>query len=360
MAQTRNILLFPVSLIYGLITGIRNFLYNTEILNSESFTVPVICIGNITVGGTGKTPHTEYIADLLRHSLKVAVLSRGYKRSTNGFIIASPSSKAGDIGDEPLQIARKYPDVIVAVDSDRVNGIKAILEKAPETGVVLLDDGFQHRRVRPGLSILLTDYNRPFFEDYLLPYGNLREWRSNSFRADIIVITKCPRNLSRFEKRLIAKQVDKAPFQKLFFTSISYKAPLPLFRTSTETSATFDLGKCSEYGVLLVTGIANPAPFREYMQKFFNEITEINFPDHHNFSAKDIETISARFKTLKATSKFIMTTEKDAIRLLEHEIDPGFRKLIYYVPVGIFFTDGDSGDFDKLIADYAGKNKRNN
>jgi len=360
MAQTRNILLFPVSLIYGLITGIRNFLYNTEILNSESFTVPVICVGNITVGGTGKTPHTEYIADLLRHSLKVAVLSRGYKRSTNGFIIASPSSKAGDIGDEPLQIARKYPDVVVAVDSDRVHGIKTILEKTPETGVVLLDDGFQHRKVKPGLSILLTDYHRPFFEDYLLPYGNLREWRSNSFRADIIVVTKCPRNLSRFEKRLLTKQVDKAPYQKLFFTSISYKAPIPLFWANTETSGSFDLGKCSECGVLIVTGIANPAPFREYMQKFFSEIEELNFPDHHNFSDKDIDTIATRFNSLRSASKFVMTTEKDAIRLLEHKIDAGLRSFIYYVPVGIFFTDGDSGDFDKIITDYAGKNKRNN
>jgi tetraacyldisaccharide 4'-kinase len=360
MAHTRSILLFPASLIYGLITGIRNFLYNTEILKSESFAVPVICVGNITVGGTGKTPHTEYIADLLRQSLNVAVLSRGYKRTTKGFIIASPSSKPVDVGDEPLQISRKYPDIVVAVDADRVRGIKTILEKAPDTGVVILDDGFQHRKVKPGLSILLTDYNRPIFEDYMLPYGNLREWRSNSFRADIIVVTKCPRNLNRFEKRLIAKQVGKAPFQKLFFTSISYKAPLPLFTTNTETSVTFDLGKCSECGVLLVTGIANPAPFREYMQKFFCEIDEINFPDHHDFDEKDIDRIAAQFNSLKATSKFIMTTEKDAIRLLDHEIDPRLRKLIYYVPVGIFFTDGDSGDFDKIITEYAGKNNRNN
>ncbi len=229
MVKTRNILLYPVSLIYGFITGFRNFLYNYGILSTTVFPVPVICVGNITVGGTGKTPHTEYLIELLEKNFKIAVLSRGYKRKTRDFRIASLSSTVSEIGDEPLQIFRKFPRTLVAVDRKRVNGVRKILELSPETDLIILDDGFQHRRLTPGFSILLSDFERPIIKDHMLPYGDLREHRSNMRRADIILITKCPESLSAIQRRLFVKEIGKAPYQNLYFTSLAYNAPLACF-----------------------------------------------------------------------------------------------------------------------------------
>jgi tetraacyldisaccharide 4'-kinase len=360
MAPIRNILLYPLSLIYGLITGLRNFLYDSGIISSVSFPVPIICVGNITVGGTGKTPHTEYLLALLQKDFKVAVLSRGYKRKTRDLRIASGSSEVSEIGDEPLQIYRKFPEVLVAVERNRVVGVRKILEMAPETDVIILDDGFQHRRLTPGFSILLSDFDRPFMRDYLLPFGNLRENKSNMRRADIILITKCAKNLNAIQRRLIVKEVGKAAYQNLYFTSFSYQAPLPVFVSKDSDATHLDLAKCTGSGIVLITGVANPKPLKEYLLKFFSEMTELTYPDHYAFREKDITDIEMAFNNLRSVSKYLITTEKDAVRLREFtDIEESVRSALYYIPVGIHFLNDDKDEFDNLVVDYVRKNRRN-
>ena len=269
MKIKRNILLYPFSIIYGAVTGIRNFMYNTGILPKHEFNIPVICVGNITAGGTGKTPHTEYLIELLKEQFKVAVLSRGYKRKSRGFRIASSLTDINEIGDEPLQIFRKNPDITVSVDRDRVHGAQSILREKPETEVIILDDGFQHRKITPGLTILLTDFNRLMIKDFLLPYGELRESTNNMYRADIILITKSPGNISPIQRRIIVKELNMAPFQSLYFTSISYLAPKQLFSDISLTENIFFRQGKETGGIVLVTGIADPLPFKEYLTNFF-------------------------------------------------------------------------------------------
>jgi tetraacyldisaccharide 4'-kinase len=361
MGKNRNILLYPVSLIYGLITGIRNMLYNTGILPSVEFHLPVICVGNITVGGTGKTPHTEYVAGLLREYFKVATLSRGYKRKTRDFRIASSSSHVAEIGDEPMQIFRKFPDILVTVDRDRVHGVKKILQVNPETQVIILDDGFQHRSLIPGFSILLSDFERLFVRDHMLPYGNLRENIGNMRRADIILITKSPENISPIQRRLVVKEVEKAAYQHLYFTSLTYKLPLPVFNETATEQTQLDLSSFKGCGIVLVTGIANPLPLKEYLEKTAEEIIHLSYPDHYNFKEKDINLILKAWQDIKSPSKYIFTTEKDAVRLREltNIADP-LRSAFYYIPIGIHFLNDDKDEFDNMIVDYVRKNKRNN
>ena len=361
MGNRRNILLYPVSLIYGLITGTRNFLYNTGVFSSREFHIPVICVGNITVGGTGKTPHTEYLAELLSDNFRVAVLSRGYKRKTRGFRIASSSSNVSEIGDEPMQIYRKYPKVLVAVDRNRVNGVKKILQNNPDTEVIILDDGFQHRSLTPGYAILLSDFQRPIPTDHMLPYGNLRESKHNMRRADVILITKSPESITPIQRRLIMKEMNKAPYQNLYFTSLVYKTPLRLFFDDNQANDPGFPSQGSGGGIVLVTGIANPTPFKEYLEKTYSEIIHLSFPDHHNFKEKDIEKIISAYNDLKSPVKYLFTTEKDAVRLREFtNIAEPVRSAFYYVPVGIKFFNNDKEEFDNLIIDYVRKNKRNN
>lgn len=359
MTGTRNILLYPVSLIYWLITGLRNFLYDSDILKSTSFPIPVICVGNLAVGGTGKTPHTEYLVELLGKRFKVATLSRGYKRKTRDFRIASLSSSVSEIGDEPLQILRKFPDTLVTVDRKRVNGVWRLLNYSPETQVIILDDALQHRSITPGLSILLTDFARPFMKDHMLPYGNLREDKSNMRRADIILITKCPENLSPIQRRIIVKEIGKAPYQNLYFTSLAYGTPLPVFGKVNGSKDGIDLTKCSGSGIVLLTGIANPKPLKEYLQKYFSEITDLVFPDHYSFKDKDFITLTSAYNKLRSGTKFIITTEKDAVRLMEFTgIDEPLRSAMFYIPIGIVFQNDDKEEFDNMIIDHVRKNKR--
>jgi tetraacyldisaccharide 4'-kinase len=361
MANKRRILLYPFSLIYGVIAGIRNFLYNAGILPTHEFSLPVICVGNITVGGTGKTPHTEYLIDLLKKYFRVATLSRGYKRKSKGFRIAGTSMNVIEIGDEPMQIFRKYPEITVAVDRDRVHGVKSILHEKPETEVIILDDGFQHRKITPGFTILLTDFNRLMNKDFLLPYGELRESINNMYRADIILITKSPENISPIQRRIIVKEINKAPYQNLYFTSFIYLEPQPLFSTSPSGENIFSAMNKKNQGIVLVTGIANPLPFKEYLDSFFSEIIHLCFPDHYKFTEKDIHKISKAFETLKTSRKWIITTEKDAVRLRDFSTfaEP-IRKVFYFIPVGIYFLNNDKDEFDNLIIEYVRKNKRNN
>ena len=361
MGTSKNILLYPVALIYGLITGIRNFLYNAGILPSTEFRIPVICVGNITVGGTGKTPHTEYLVGLLRDNFKVATLSRGYRRKTRDFRIASLSTRVSDIGDEPMQIFRKFPDTLVTVDRKRVHGVRRILEAAADTEVIILDDGFQHRSITPGYSILLSDFERLIMRDHMLPYGSLRESKENMRRADIILITKCPENISPLQRRLIVKEVDKAPYQNLYFTSIKYNSPLPLFDSRNGNESPLDLSQCSGSGIVLITGIANPKPLKEYLEKFFGEIIHLAYPDHYCFKEKDISEISSTYNDLRTPSKYLFTTEKDAVRLREFtNIADPVKSAFFYIPIGIHFLNDDKNEFDNMLVDYVRKNKRDN
>ncbi len=361
MKHILKIFLYPVSLLYGLITGIRNFLYDTGILSSVEFHLPVICVGNITVGGTGKTPHTEYLTGLLREKFRLAILSRGYKRKTRDFRIASSSSEVIDIGDEPLQIFHKFPEVLVTVDRNRVNGVKRIMQEYPETEVIILDDAFQHRRITPGFSILLSDFDRLFVRDHMLPYGNLRENKTNMRRADAILITKSPENISPIQRRLIVKEVDKSPYQNLYFTSFKYDPPVSVFETPDHNSTQSHISESIGCGIVLITGIANPKPLKEYLEKSYSEIIHLVFPDHYNFKEKDILSISTAYNQLKAEKKYLFTTEKDAVRLREFtNIAEPIRSALYYIPIGIYFLNDDKEEFDNLIIEYVRKNHQNN
>jgi tetraacyldisaccharide 4'-kinase len=360
MEHIKNILFYPVSLIYGLITGIRNFLYDSGILPSVEFPFPVICVGNITVGGTGKTPHTEYIAGLLRENFKVATLSRGYKRRTRNFRIASSSALVSEIGDEPMQIFRNFPDVLVTVDRNRVQGVNRILQEYPGTEVIILDDGFQHRRITPGFSILLSDFDRLFFRDHMLPYGNLRENKGNMWRADIILITKSPENISPIQRRLIVKEINKSPYQNLYFTTFRYKHPVPVFENCLEGTKN-DFSEPASCGIVLITGIANPQPLKEYLQKSYSEIIHLSFPDHHSFNEKDLLSFSSAYNSLMSANRYLFTTEKDAVRLREFtNIAEPIRSAFFFIPIGIHFLNEDKDEFDNLIINYVRKNHRNN
>lgn len=360
MKGHRNILLYPFSLLYGAITGFRNFLYNSDILHSQEFSIPVICVGNLTVGGTGKTPHCEYLINLLKDKFNVALLSRGFKRKTSGFLIANPGMSPHDIGDEPLQICRKFPVITVAVDRNRINGVKAVLQERPGTEVIILDDGFQHRKIKPGYSILLTDFSRMIIKDHMLPYGELRESLKNMDRADIIIITKTPPDISPIQRRIIVKETAMAPWQNLYFTSIGYDEPVPVFTTGSTSNNIFKSGKKEDRGILLVTGIARAEMIKEYLGKFAAEIIHLEFSDHHNFSENDISRISESFDKLLQPDKYVITTEKDAVRLREFvNIADALKSSFFYIPIGIEFFNDDRNEFDNLIIEYVRKNKRN-
>jgi tetraacyldisaccharide 4'-kinase len=357
MFDNKNLLLYPLSLIYGMATGLRNFLFNAGILKSEKFSIPVICVGNITMGGTGKTPHTEYLAALLSSNFNVAILSRGYKRSTSDFNLVVSSSSVQESGDEPLQMARKFPGVLVAVERNRVKGIRKILEIRPETEVIILDDGFQHRRLSPGLSVLLSDFSKPVTEDHLLPYGSLRESRNNIRRADIILITKTPENISPETRRAIKRTFEELPHQDLFFTSLKYGQPVPVYNYVPQNFNS-EWNSFSDNGAVLVTGIANPARFEDHLKRTFSKIIHLSFRDHHNFTEEDMKKISKAWNQLKTPVRYVITTEKDAVRLrgirgLEEEI----KSALYYIPVEIEFLNNDKDEFDKIICDYVRRSK---
>ncbi len=342
---------------YGIITGIRNELFNLKILSSQEFDMPVISIGNIAVGGTGKTPHTEYIAELLKSNFKVATLSRGYKRKTRGFLIVEQTSKVRQVGDEPLQIKLKYNDVTVAVDANRVRGIKQLMQLPNKPDVILLDDAFQHQYVTPGMNILLTDYHHLITKDSLLPYGRLRESASNKSRATIIIVTKCPPELKPIEERIITKELEIRPYQNLYFSRIDYGSLMPVFPTDVD-SKTVKL--IEGLTVLMITGIANPSPLKEYLRRGTHDIHEIVFADHHRYVPKDIDRIMATFEAIAAGRKIIVTTEKDMVRFLDlGNVPEVLRKSMYYIPLKISFLNNARKDFDRKIVNYVRENKSN-
>jgi tetraacyldisaccharide 4'-kinase len=362
MGNRKYLLLYPFSIIYRLVTDIRNILFDNGILTSEEFNIPVICVGNITVGGTGKTPLTEYLVDLLSKEFNVAVLSRGYKRKSSGFRIADLSSTVREVGDEPLQIFRKYPEIIVAVDKNRRNGIRTILKKYPDTDVIIMDDGFQHRWVKPGFSILITDYSRLITRDYLMPYGKLRENRNNRKRAGLIIVSKMPGETGEQEMTSIAGEVKYNSRQKIFFTSFSYNNLIPLFENKNSREFHFpEAGSLNNNGAVLITGIAVPGSLKQFLEQHFRKIIHLNFPDHYYFRERDIEKIREAWKNLESDEKILITTEKDAVRLREFtNIEDQLKRALHLIPVKVSFLKNDKKEFDNLIIEYVRENKRDN
>jgi tetraacyldisaccharide 4'-kinase len=352
-------LLLPFSWLYGMVTGARNFFYDKGILSSRKFDVPVICVGNLSTGGTGKTPHVEYIVRLLsRGGLSeinnsiVATLSRGYGRNSKGFLVAKPNMTSEILGDEPLQYALKFPESIVAVGENRVNAIEHLLSEFPGIDAVIMDDGFQHRSVKPGLSILLTDYSGLFTRDFLLPAGNLRENRNGFKRADLIIVTKCP-SLSEKEKQNIIHEIHVLPGQKVLFSYFRYGELVP-FRDVYDK---IDLLQLKEYHVLLLTGIANPKSLVAFLNDAVFELHPLKFPDHHTFSKSDLVTVRKKFDNIVAQKKIIVTTEKDFVRLHKENLKAVIHGLpFYYLPVTAKFDAEDKKIFDEKILSYAGKN----
>ena len=354
--------LLPLSWIYGCLVRLRNFFFDVGILKSHSFSVPIIAVGNITVGGTGKTPHVEYLIKLLKGRSKIAVLSRGYKRKSKGFIVADKDSTVRDIGDEPFQMKRKYPDTIVAVDMKRVHGIKILTEQNRSLDVILLDDAFQHRYVKPGINILLVDYHRLIIYDKLLPAGRLREPLSGKNRADIVIVTKCPTTLRPMDFRVITKAMDLFPYQHLYFTTLQYECLRHINNNSTRTFASL---KPDEH-VLLLTGIASPQQIVEDLATLIPEgetlskrLTSMAFPDHHDFKKKDVLRINETFAAMPSP-KCIITTEKDAARLscIEGLSDEVCQHL-YSLPVNVKFMLEQEESFNENIIGYVRKNSRN-
>jgi len=333
-------ILFPFSILYGLITSIRNFLFDKGILKSYSFDLPIIAVGNLSVGGTGKTPQIEYLIRLLSHNYKIATLSRGYKRKSEGFVLADKNSDAAIFGDEPFQFYKKFPNIQVAVDADRRNGIEQLL-KISQPDIILLDDAFQHRKVKAGLYVLLTSYGDLYSDDLILPAGNLRESRNGAERAKIIIVTKCPPDLSAKEQDRIQKKLKIDSDQKLCFTSIAYDE----FVFSEEKQ--LSVSEIKPVDKLLLAGIAKPEPFFAYLQSENDVI--LTFPDHHHFTEKDIAEIKN-----KAQDKKIITTEKDFVRLKGRLPD----SQLFYLPIKSHFISGGN-DFDKTILNYVGKSSRN-
>lgn len=341
-------LLTPLSYLYGMVVYVRNKLFDWKILKSEKFDIPVISIGNIVAGGTGKTPHTEYIIQLLRQSHTIGVVSRGYKRLTSGFVLATPHSTPNDIGDEPFQIYNKFNgDIKVAVCEKRIYGIKELRKTYPEIDVILLDDAFQHRYVTPSTSIVLTEYNKPYFQDNLLPLGRLRESRAAiRKRADMVIVTKCPSETTPLNLKILKKQLDLFPYQKLFFSRYNYGALQAVFpEVSRYIPELFMMESCDS--ILIVTGIANPMPLIKHLKSFKCKIKAMQFPDHHNFSRSDLQDIADTFNSLHGRHKFIMTTEKDAVRIATNPYFPTeLRQHIFYQPIDVTFITENKEDFD--------------
>jgi tetraacyldisaccharide 4'-kinase len=333
-------LLFPFAILYGFITSLRNYLFDKGILKSYSFDIPVIAVGNLSVGGTGKTPQIEYLIRLLSPNYKVATLSRGYKRKSEGFVLADAAANAEILGDEPFQYFKKFPTIKVAVDADRRNGIEQLQKQKIKPEVILLDDAFQHRKVKAGFYILLTAYGDLFCDDFMLPSGNLRESRNGAKRANVIIVTKCPPKITNIEQENIKKRIGVD--LPIFFSSIAYDDNV--YNCENESLAVSDLQSTQK---ILLAGIAKPKPFFDFLKGDTDEI--LVFPDHHHFSESAILSIKSR-----AVDKIIITTEKDFVRLNAKIL----KKQLYYLPIKSKFVSNRE-TFDQTILNYVGTCTRN-
>ena len=351
--------LLPVSWLYGIVVKCRNMLFDMNILKSKSYSTPVIAVGNITVGGTGKTPHVEYLIRLLKDQFNVAMLSRGYKRKSSGYVLAATDTKMEKIGDEPYQIKQKYPKVTVAVDAKRTRGIEHLIHdnETKETDVILLDDAFQHRYVKPGVNILLVDYHRPIIFDKLLPAGRLREPLKGKSRADIVIVTKCPKDLKPMDFRVLTKQMNLYPYQQLFFTTLDYDQLKKVFPTAKD--AQLSLEDLTDYHVLLLTGIASPKQIFYDVKPHAKSVKTLAYGDHHVFKHKDIHHINETFANMPSP-KIIITTEKDMVRLETTEgLSDEVRNNLFVLPVRISFMLEGEATFNENLIGYVRKNSRN-
>lgn len=345
MATKKNsilsaLVLLPASKLYGGITYMRNKFFDINLLKSVSFDIPVITVGNIAVGGTGKTPHVEYLVERFRRKRKVAVLSRGYRRKTKGFIMAGRTSTPTDIGDESYQIYHKFKgEVTVAVCEDRVAGIRELMRLEPDIGMIILDDAFQHRYVKPTVSIVITEYNHPLNEDHMLPYGRLREPARGINRADVVVVSKCPTGMTPWDYRETVNHYNLFPSQELFFSRYAYQPLQPVFPDVATTVPYLDWLTESD-SVLAIAGIGNPRPFVRYLKSFDAKVKVDIFADHHQYTRKDIDYILDRYKRMKGSQRIIVTTEKDAVRLAANPYFPHeLKAFTFYLPIEVEFDN---------------------
>lgn len=353
-----RLLLFPFAILYGAALYIRNKFYDWEIIKSTYFDMPIISVGNLSVGGTGKTPHIEYLIRLLHPIFNIATLSRGYGRKSKGFIVADNESDTLTIGDEPLQFKKKHADVTVAVDADRVNGINKLRELFPSLKAVLLDDAFQHRAVKPGLSIVLTDFKNLYINDYLLPIGSLREYRAGIKRADIIIVTKCPKILVPLERKRLVNELKPLPHQKVYFSYIRY-GEFILLNSEKHNPVSKSYYAEHNYYILLLTGIANPSSLEQYLRSKVKNVYTLKFPDHHHYTKADLGLLQTTFEAIPAENKIIITTEKDAMRLK----NPNFSAILYdlpifYMPIEIDFYADEKDEFNEQILHYVRTNQK--
>lgn len=344
MLKSFRYLLLPFSLIYGAIVWIRNFLFDKNILKSTKFNFPIICVGNLATGGTGKTPMVEYLMRLLKKDLKIATLSRGYKRKTKGFAIADEHTTALEIGDEPMQFHKKFPDVTVAVGEERLVAIPQLLHDRPATQAIILDDAFQHRSVRAGLNIVLTEHKNLYTRDLMLPAGDLRDVKASMKRADIIVVSKCKTGLNAAEKEEITEEIDPKEDQKIFFTSIVYGKPYHLF---SKKYIDFDPAT----PVLLVCGIANPKPLKEFLTAHLHTYDMLLFNDHHIFDSEDLKDIKKQLEKLSLPNRIIITTEKDGVRLQKFA-DELKDYPVYVLPIEHNFLFEQGVEFNQIVRDF--------
>lgn len=330
------LVLWPISRIYGMIMSVRNFLFDKGVLKQHVFDIPVVVVGNIAVGGTGKTPHTEYLVEQLSADYRIAVLSRGYKRRTKGYLVASTKTTPDEIGDEPAQIYRRFGGRIpVVVCEDRVKGIKGIRRQFPEVNMVILDDAFQHRYVKPSAAVVLVEYGKPPYRDAMLPLGRLREPITALNRADIVVVTKCPASAKPMDFRVYKETLNLYPYQRLYFSRYEYLKPVPLFPSAAITAP--DLGKMKKDDVIIsVTGVANPLPFVRKLRRSGARVKVATFDDHHHFDASDLQLIRNKFENAGSSRRYILTTEKDAIRLAKCADFPDeLKPYIFYIPIHV-------------------------
>ncbi len=353
-----RIILFPISFLYGCLVFLRNKLYDWSIFKSTEFSIPTIAVGNLTVGGTGKTPHIEYLIRLLKPEFYIATLSRGYGRKTSGFVLSDALSTASEIGDEPLQFKKKFPNLRVAVDGKRVRGIKKLMLEFPSLQTILLDDAFQHRAVTAGLSIVLTDFSKLHTTDFMLPSGNLREFSSGIKRADIIIVSKCPEILLPIERKRLLNEISPLPHQHIYFSYIKYGNFISLNKNdATAIAKEFYFER--HYTILLLTGIADTKPLEYFLKDKVKSIVPVKYPDHHQFTKNDLQEVQKIFNTIASGNKIILTTEKDAMRLKTVEFSAFIDSLpFFYLPIEIDFHDTDKQQFNEQILHYVRANQK--
>ena len=341
----------PLSWLYGMVVHIRHKLFDLKILRSEEFDIPVVCIGNLTVGGTGKTPVAELLIERFSEHYRVGVLSRGYRRKTKGFVLSTPTSSARTIGDEPRQMKLKYPSVPVAVCEKRAEGIRLLRKAHPEIELIILDDAFQHRYVEPWVNILLMDYNNPVYRDRLLPWGRLRDTRNQIHRANFVLVTKCPDDLNPLDMRIVINSLGLFPYQSLYFTRMRQGEITPLFADRA-------VGKVREGDpVIAMSGIANPVPLLENLRKRFDVVAELTFDDHHTYRLSDMRRLEALFAAYP--DAVVLTTEKDTVKLTNRKKVPeAVQQRLYYVPIHVSFVADSESEFLRQLELYVRTNQK--